>query len=65
MDRSFISPVIIDGLLLPAKHTVRHEEYKNEKDKHACPQGAKTLGDRIIKTSTCNAAGYSGTIKGI
>lgn len=65
MDRSFISQVIINGLLLCDKHTVRHGECKSEEDKHTCPYGDNTLGNKTVKTSTCNTVGYRGATRSI
>ena len=44
---------------------MRHEGCKSEEDKHTCPQRAKALEDKAIKTSTCNTVGYKGEMQGI
>ena len=65
MHHSFILQIIINQLLLCDKHTVRHGGCKSEGNKHTCTHGAKTLEDKAVKNSPCNAVGCSGAIKGL
>lgn len=65
MHHLFTLQIILNWLLLCDKHTVRHGGCKSEGNIHTCTHGAETLEDKAVKTSPCNAVGYSGAIKGL